>query len=85
MIGKVTCKTPNPPCRSCGGMAGYHSKDCGFNLNELHIATIEEMITELEAAGWTKHSATVWLSPRGGYYRGPFGAWKAELDYRKQL
>lgn len=28
MIGKVTVTTKNPPCRDCGGMAGYHSPRC---------------------------------------------------------
>ncbi len=28
MIGKIAITTKNPPCNRCGGMAGYHSKDC---------------------------------------------------------
>ncbi len=86
MIGKVTVTTKNPPCPRCGRMAGQHSKDCGFTQNELRVATIEEMVADLEAAGWKRvRTGTVWESPRGGFYRGPFGAWKAELKYRKTL
>lgn len=28
MIGKVKVTTPNPPCKECGGMGGYHRKGC---------------------------------------------------------
>jgi hypothetical protein len=28
MIGKVTVRSQNPPCVSCGGMDGYHSHRC---------------------------------------------------------
>jgi hypothetical protein len=31
---------------------------------------------ELLAAGWTKKSATVWQSPTGALFRGPYGAWR---------
>ena len=27
MIGKVTVRTPNPPCSYCGGMGSYHGDD----------------------------------------------------------
>ena len=41
--------------------------------------TIEEMIQELKAAGWKQHRATmtVWISPKGFWFRGPYGAWKS--------
>lgn len=39
--------------------------------------TVEGMIAELAAVGWTRHSATVWRAPDGGLFRGPYGAWKA--------
>ena len=32
---------------------------------------------ELREAGWTRRFPTVWQSPGGSFYRGPFGAWKA--------
>jgi hypothetical protein len=38
-------------------------------------ASIEQMIAELEAAGWIARSPTLWVSPNGGLYRGPFGAY----------
>ena len=28
MIGPIKVKVSNPPCPNCGGMAGYHSRDC---------------------------------------------------------
>lgn len=40
--------------------------------------TIEQMIEELTDAGWKQYRSktTVWSSPRGNLYYGPFGAWK---------
>ena len=36
----------------------------------------EEMKRELKAAGWNQFRMTMWRSPGGQYYRGPYGAWK---------
>jgi hypothetical protein len=33
-------------------------------------------IKELQEAGWVKLKHTVWQSPEGGYYRGPYEAWR---------
>lgn len=41
------------------------------------IPTTEDMRRDLTDAGWIQKSATVWVSPGGALYRGPFGAWKA--------
>jgi hypothetical protein len=38
--------------------------------------TIEEMICQLEAAGWQAKTRVIWKSPSGKLYLGPFGAWK---------
>lgn len=38
--------------------------------------TIEDMVSDLKAAGWQEIRLTVWRAPGGAYYRGPFGAWK---------
>lgn len=35
----------------------------------------ERWIFELESLGWRKQSATVWVSPEGHLYRGPYKAW----------
>lgn len=37
----------------------------------------ETWVRDLEAAGWTKYngSMTVWRSPWGALYRGPYLAW----------
>ena len=35
----------------------------------------ETWISELLAAGWKKISTTVWESPSGHFFRGPYGAW----------
>lgn len=41
--------------------------------------TIEQMIEELKTAGWKQHRATmtIWISPKGFWFRGPYGAWKS--------
>lgn len=43
--------------------------------------TIDVMIVELQRAGWKRASwkrlrLSVWESPDGQYWRGPYGAWK---------
>ena len=38
--------------------------------------TPEEMCAELIAAGYIKVRGTVWRSPGGCYYRGPYEAWR---------
>jgi hypothetical protein len=44
--------------------------------------TIQEMISALEAAGWHKWKghATIWVSPWGALFRGPFKAWTIMKD-----
>lgn len=37
---------------------------------------------ELLAAGWIEESATLWRSPRGHLYRGPYGAWRELTKHR---
>lgn len=37
---------------------------------------VELWTKELLAVGWFEVSPTVWQSPEGKRYRGPFGAWK---------
>jgi hypothetical protein len=39
--------------------------------------SIEQMVEDLKQAGWIAVRSTVWLSPRGERYRGPYGAWWA--------
>ena len=36
----------------------------------------EEMIADLAAAGWERVKTTIWRSPAGSLFRGPYGAWK---------
>jgi hypothetical protein len=36
---------------------------------------VELWIRELEAAGWRKVMSSVWKSPSGHLFRGPYGAW----------
>ncbi len=45
--------------------------------------SIEEMIDQLEKAGWKRVSTTIWRSPNGGMYRGPYGAWKVMAGTRE--
>lgn len=42
------------------------------------IQDIQKWVSELEAAGWKKWrgNGTVWESPWGTLYRGPFRAWE---------
>ncbi len=49
-----------------------------------HDPSVEQMIAELNDAGWQKISAAVWKAPTGGYFRGPFGAWKAMKEQAAQ-
>lgn len=37
--------------------------------------TPEEQIAQLVKAGWKQVRSTVFKSPSGQYYRGPYGAW----------
>ena len=50
---------------------------------EARISSIEEMISDLTAAGWRKEGSASWRSPWGSLFRGPFQAWKAQLEYWK--
>lgn len=43
-------------------------------------ATIETMIDDLERFGWTRVRATIWKSPDGRFFRGPFAAWRVARD-----
>lgn len=38
---------------------------------------IDKWVRGLKEAGWKKHAtaSTVWVSPWGGWYRGPYKAW----------
>lgn len=38
---------------------------------------VELMIVQLAEAGWVRVHSTIWRSPSGEFFRGPFGAWKA--------
>ena len=40
------------------------------------IPNIEQMLSDLAAAGWRKKLSHVWASPTGKLYLGPAGAWK---------
>jgi hypothetical protein len=62
------------PCTTVGEVRGFSAqKRMG------QPKTIEEMISELDRAGWRKVMAAVWISPNGNLFRGPFGAWKAMM------
>jgi hypothetical protein len=37
----------------------------------------DRWVRELREAGWTSRGMTIWISPSGLWFRGPFGAWKA--------
>jgi hypothetical protein len=37
----------------------------------------EQMKAELAAAGWEQVKHFLWKAPVGGYFIGPYGAWKA--------
>lgn len=59
--------------------------DCGYQ-------DMECWVRQLRAAGWLPVSArtgaelpgsTLWRSPDGGIYRGPFGAWKVMAAARE--
>lgn len=39
-------------------------------------SAIDKWRRELFEAGWRAMTATIWRSPRGKLYAGPFGAWK---------
>lgn len=38
--------------------------------------SIEEQIADLVKNGWKPKTPTIWKSPRGNLYLGPYGAWK---------
>jgi hypothetical protein len=38
--------------------------------------TVDQMIAELKAAGWTPQTATIWRDPAGALWLGPAGAWR---------
>jgi hypothetical protein len=46
------------------------------------LPTLWVMIEELEAAGWKRKTATIWIAPDGGYHLGPYGAWKVMVGRR---
>lgn len=43
--------------------------------------TIEQMVKELEAAGWAKAMSNVWKSPSGHLFYGPAGAWRKMRNF----
>jgi hypothetical protein len=53
--------------------------------NELRISSIEEMSADLLSAGWTRITANSWKAPWGGFFRGPFQAWKAQFQVQSVL
>jgi hypothetical protein len=38
---------------------------------------VDKWIADLKAAGWARHAthSTIWVSPWGAWYRGPYKAW----------
>jgi len=42
----------------------------------LDSTTTEQMKEDLISAGWKKKLPTVWSSPTGKLFLGPYGAWK---------
>lgn len=42
------------------------------------IQDVDKWIAELKAAGWARHATIgeIWISPDGGWYRGPYKAWE---------
>jgi hypothetical protein len=70
MHGKITVTTLNPPCVSCGGMAGYHSERC----------LVQADLQRRKAEAWD------WLEQRNndvetGVY-GNGGMWFCDVDGR---
>lgn len=49
------------------------------------MPTIDDMKSQLLAAGWRQRSATVWRSPTGHLYRGNYGAWRAMMAGQKEV
>lgn len=47
------------------------------------IQDVELWLRELEAAGWRKYASTVWKSPSGHMFRGPYGAWCRMHEFPK--
>jgi len=39
---------------------------------------VEKWIADLNAAGWKRHAtiSTIWVSPWGAWYQGPYKAWQ---------
>ena len=46
-----------------------------FRQDKAENVSIEQMKSELKAAGWTEKNALTWISPAGYLFRGPFMAW----------
>jgi hypothetical protein len=44
----------------------------------------KQMEIELKAAGWKQVTRFCWKAPVGGYFLGPFGAWKAMVNRREE-
>lgn len=51
------------------------------------IQDVDKWITELKAAGWARHATIgeIWISPDGGWYRGPYKAWEIMKNISRQL
>ena len=46
-----------------------------MTVQGVYAQDVEQWRRELRAAGWLEESSTVWESPSGLRYRGPFKAW----------
>ena len=44
-------------------------------MNEVHDPDIEQMERDLRGGGWEEVMFSVWRSPWGELYRGPYRAW----------
>jgi len=42
--------------------------------------TIKQMREQLLAAGWKSKTRSIWASPQGQLFLGPYGAWKVLRD-----
>ena len=51
-------------------------------LSEHLFPSTEEQVKQLMETGWTRESANRWKSPKGEYFRGPYGAWRKLAERR---
>jgi hypothetical protein len=82
-----TVNEEDSPCigRDCRCGAGLPSKveaqetaqaEEGKEAIMIHPYSSELWTMELEAAGWKKVLSTLWKSPSGALFRGPYHAWE---------